>query len=321
MVWADRRMSEAGRTATQGASAACCGVELSPGHLGCKGCGAALAMRLALEALGPRIVLVIPACCMAVVDGPAPFHAFHVPMLHCAFAATASVATGVRAGLDRRGIDDVTVVGFAGDGGTFDIGLQSLSGAAERNENILYICYDNEAYMNTGAQRSSATPELATTTTTPRSHPKRGRKKRIAQILAAHGIPYLATASIAFPDDFAAKLRSAQATSGFRFLHVLAPCPTGWGAQSDMTVRLAALAVHTRTFPLLEVRDGIAWTLTHRSRGEPVSSYLRLQKRFAHLSPDEIAQVQTKVDADWEAMIRLARADAPGQADCRRGKS
>jgi pyruvate/2-oxoacid:ferredoxin oxidoreductase beta subunit len=287
-------------------------VELSPGHLGCKGCGGALAMRYALEALGERTVLVIPASCMAVVDGPAPFHAFRVPMLHCAFGATAAVAMGVRHGFAQQGVDDIVVAGFAGDGGTFDIGLQGISGAAERNEDILFICYDNEAYMNTGAQRSAATPEHAVTTTTPSARPKRGRKKRIAEILAAHGVPYLATASIGFPDDALAKLGRARVTKGFRFLHFLCPCPTGWGTPSDQTVRLARQAVQCRVFPLFEVEDGERWRVTLEAPRLPVTEYLRSQRRFAHLSDQEISAIQDETDRSWREL--QARAKQSGRA-------
>ncbi len=174
---------------------------MAPGHLGCAGCGGTLAMRLALKALGRQTVLVVPACCWSVIDGPAPFSAAGVPLMHTPFASAAAAASGVRAGLDLKGDTATTVCAWAGDGGTFDIGLQALSAAAERNENILYICYDNEAYMNTGVQRSSATPFGAWTTTTPSQHVKDRPKKDIVAIMVAHGIPYAATATVAYPED------------------------------------------------------------------------------------------------------------------------
>ncbi|MHC4643834.1 MAG: thiamine pyrophosphate-dependent enzyme, partial [Planctomycetota bacterium] len=163
---------------------------MSQGHLGCPGCGATLTMRTALKILGPRTALCVPACCWAVIDGPFPYSAAGVPVVHCAFETAAITATGVRHALDVRGITDGHVVAWAGDGGTFDIGFGSLSASAERNENIIYICYDNEAYMNTGIQRSSATPVGAWTTTTPGEHPKEEPKKNLVEIMAAHRIPY-----------------------------------------------------------------------------------------------------------------------------------
>ncbi|MBI2163754.1 MAG: pyruvate synthase subunit beta, partial [candidate division NC10 bacterium] len=188
-------------------------------------------------------MFVVPACCAAVVDGVFPYSAMGVPMLHTAFETGASVATGVRASLDAQGLHETTVVVWAGDGGTFDIGFQALSAAAERDENFLYVCYDNEAYMNTGAQRSSATPLGAWTTTTPALSPKARPKKDILAILAAHRIPYAATASVAFPEDLMAKIVRAKRIRGTRFLHVLAPCPSGWKYEPDLTIRLARLAV------------------------------------------------------------------------------
>ena len=186
---------------------------------------------------------------------------------------------------------------MAGDGGTFDIGLQSLSGAAERNDDIIYICYDNEAYMNTGIQRSSATPFGAWTTTTPES--KARSKKNMIEIMAAHEIPYAATASIAFPDDFAAKLKKARERKGMRFFHVLAPCPTGWRIPSSWSVKVSRLAVHTNVFPLYEVEDGYRYRITVKSRSLPVGEYLMLQGRFKHLSDEQLAEAQSRVDRAW----------------------
>ena len=276
---------------------------LSAGHLACQGCGAALAMRLVLKALGPRSVAVLPASCWSVINGPMLSSAVGVPLLHAAFEAAAAVASGVRAGLELRGLGDVTVMAWAGDGGTFDIGLQALSGAAERDEDFLYVCYDNEAYMNTGIQRSGATPWGAWTSTTPAPAGNFARKKDIVAILAAHRIPYAATASVAFPADLHAKVRRAAELRGTRFLHLLSPCPPGWRADPDQTVRLARLAVEARVFPLYEVRGGRDYRLTHRPRGVPVAEYLRGQGRFAHLGPDEVARIQAEVDADWGHLL------------------
>ena len=201
---------------------------LTPGLLSCQGCGASLAMKLALTGLGKRTVVVIPACCWTIIIGVYPYSSLNVPVIHVPFETAAVVASGVKAGLELRGEHDITVMAWAGDGGTFDIGLQSLSGTAERNEDILYVCYDNEAYMNTGIQRSSATPPGAWTTTTPRGSLKAEPKKDIEKIMMAHGIPYMATASVAYPDDFIEKFRKAKNIRGTKFIHVLSPCPPGW---------------------------------------------------------------------------------------------
>jgi len=192
----------------------------------------------------------------------------------------------------------------SGDGGTFDIGLQALSGAAERNEDILYCCYDNEAYMNTGVQRSSATPWGAWTSTTPVPHPEASPKKDILAILAAHRIPYAATASVAYPVDLLAKVRRARAVRGTRFLHILAPCPPGWKSADEETIELARMAVQSRIFPLLEVEDGERWRLTVNHAAEAVEPYLRRQGRFRHLSEEQVARIQADVDARWGALMR-----------------
>lgn len=279
---------------------------LSPGHLACQGCGAALAMRLVLKALGPETVLVVPACCWTVANGPWHASAVQVPLLHAAFETAASTAAGVSAAFGVRGIR-ATVVAWAGDGGTFDIGLQALSGAAERGDDLLYVCYDNEAYMNTGIQRSSATPWGAWTTTTPVPGGKRRGKKPILEIMAAHGIPYSATASVAHPEDLVAKVRRARVPGGLRFLHILTPCPPGWRIRPDQTLELARLAVDTHVFPLVEIEDGRRVRITSVPREvKPVGGYLESQGRFAHLTRDEVATIQAAVDAAWEIWARKA---------------
>ncbi len=280
---------------------------MGSGHLGCQGCGAALAMRYTLKALGEKTIVVIPACCWTIIAGPFPYTSVKVPVLHTAFETAAVTASGVRAALDIQGDTETTVLAWAGDGGTFDIGLQSLSGAAERNENILYICYDNEAYMNTGIQRSSATPYLAWTTTTPEKTPKAEPKKDIMAIMVAHGIPYAATATIAYPEDFIRKVQKAKSIYGTKFLHVLAPCPPGWKTSSELTIKLSRLAVQTRVFPLYEVENRERYTLNEpkAETGLPVSAYLRLQGRFSHLTEDEQAAIQRLVDARWQRLMRL----------------
>ena len=197
---------------------------LYSGHIGCPGCGASLAMRYTLQALGKKTMVVIPACCWSTVAGFFPSSSLKVPILHCLFETAAISASGVKKGLIARGIEDVQVMAWAGDGGTFDIGLQSLSGCAERNDDIIYVCYDNEAYMNTGIQRSSATPLMSWTSTTPNPAFKETPKKDIMEIMAAHRIPYAATVSPAFPEDFLKKMGRAKETRGFRFIH-FSYCP------------------------------------------------------------------------------------------------
>jgi len=206
-----------------------------------------------------------------------------------------------------QGKEDVTVLAWAGDGGTFDIGLQALSGAVERNDNILYICYDNEAYMNTGIQRSSATPYGAWTTTTPERHPKEEPKKDIIQIMAAHKIPYAATASVAYLADFAEKLRKAQRIKGSKFIHLLCPCPPGWKMSSEKTIKVARLATLAKVFPLYEVLNGDTYIISVEPHKDlPISEYFKYQRRFAHLSPQQMVEIQKRVDFEWERLVHKA---------------
>jgi pyruvate/2-oxoacid:ferredoxin oxidoreductase beta subunit len=275
---------------------------MASGHLACPGCGGSLAMRLVLKTLGPKSIVALPACCWTIVAGPWPQSSLGVPLFHTAFETAASAASGIRAALDVRGDKETTVVAWAGDGGTFDIGLQALSGAAERNEDILYVCYDNEAYMNTGIQRSSATPWGAWTTTTPVATPKSHPKKDLLAIMAAHGIPYAATASVAYVADLVAKVRKAKEVRGTRFLHILAPCPPGWKTSDEETIELARMAVQTRIFPLFEVEDGRRWRFTVDHPGEPVGDYIRRQGRFRHLTDEHIARIQAETDERWSRL-------------------
>ncbi len=278
---------------------------VNPGHLACQGCGAALAMRYLLKALGRNTVLTIPACCWSVIDGPFPYSSVEVPLMHTAFETAAIAATGIKAGLAMQGKSDVQVVAWAGDGGTFDIGIQALSGAAERNEDIIYVCYDNEAYMNTGIQRSSATPYGAWTTTTPTQFPKENPKKNIIEILAAHRIPYIATASVSYPEDFINKVKKAASIRGMKFLHIMAPCPPGWKLQQHDTIKAAKLAVQTRIFPLYEVEDGLRYKIGMKPSKEiPVEEYLKIQGRFKHLKEEDIKRIQSDVDANWEYLLK-----------------
>ena len=276
------------------------------GHVGCPGCGAAIAMRFLLKALGEKTIMIIPACCWSIIAGPYPQSTLKVPVLHTAFETGGAVASGVRAAHDIRGDTETTVVTWAGDGGTFDIGFQALSGAVERNENFIYVCYDNEAYMNTGVQRSSSTPYGAWTTTTPGQHWKKLRKKNIVEVLVAHRIPYAATASIAFPEDLMRKAKKAKDMTGSRFLHIFSSCPTGWGMPSEMSVKIARMAVQTTIFPLYEVEDGLRYTINYTPKGYLVNEYFRLQGRFKHLTQEDLDSIQEMVDEDWNLLLRKA---------------
>ena len=283
---------------------------LESGHLACPGCGAALAMRLVLKALGERTIVTLPACCWSIIAGPWPQSSLKVPLFHTAFETGASVASGIKAALLARGDTETTVIAWAGDGGTFDIGLQALSGAAERNEDILYFCYDNEAYMNTGIQRSSATPLGAWTTTTPGAGGKVDRKKDILAILAAHRIPYAASASISYPEDLIAKVTKARSIRGTRFFHLLAPCPPGWKSADEDTIALGRLAVASGVFPLVEVMDGERWRITMRPPRVPVDAYLERQGRFRSLTPEQRRAIQDDVDERWQQLEGRVREGA-----------
>lgn len=278
------------------------------GILSCPGCGGALAMKFALKALGKKTIIVLPACCWSIINGPFPYSSVKVPLMHTAFETGASTASGVRAALDIQGKDDVRVLAWAGDGGTFDIGLQALSAAAERNDDIIYTCYDNEAYMNTGVQRSSATPWRAWSTTTPRG--KDEVKKDIMAIIAAHRVPYAATASVAYPDDLIRKFQKARVIKGTKFLHVFCPCPPGWRASSEHSIRLARLAVETGIFPLYEVENGRKYTINCPDPRDPklpsIKKYLNLQGRFRHLTDQQIRFTQQNVRVEWKYLRQKA---------------
>jgi pyruvate/2-oxoacid:ferredoxin oxidoreductase beta subunit len=279
---------------------------LGHGHLACAGCGAAVAMRLTLKALGEKTVMVFPASCWSIVPGSWPYSSYRITAVHAGFVTGAATASGVRAALDVRGDDETLVAVWAGDGGTFDIGLQALSGAAERNEDLLYICNDNEGYMNTGTQRSSATPLFAWTTTTPVMQPKENPKKDIMAIMADHHIPYAATVTAAYPEDFFRKMEKAKGLRGTRFIHLLSPCPPGWKIPSERTIQIARLAVRSKVFPLYEIENG-KYILQEESRTVPVKEYLRLQGRFGHLTEQNIEEIQKRVDEEWERLLRRAR--------------
>lgn len=287
--------------------------ELFFGHKACAGCGGSLAVRAALKVLGPHAVSALPAGCMSAVGFNFPQLSFSNNAMITPFAATASVLSGIEAGLRAQGIkpDDCTVVGFAGDGGTADIGIQALSGAIDRNDDVLYICYDNEAYMNTGIQKSSLTPFGSSTTTTPVGSQVKGcltDKKNVFEIVAAHDIPYAATASIGYLQDFINKVEHAKNVHGTRFIHVMAPCPTGWGHATDVTADIAKEAVDCGMWYLAEFEGsqesgvpGGAFRLNRNPKEfSDIEHYLRSQKRFKHMSEDDVQHAVAGRDAKWE---------------------
>ncbi|HJW97844.1 MAG TPA: pyruvate synthase subunit PorB [Candidatus Bathyarchaeia archaeon] len=285
---------------------------LLKGHAACAGCGPAVSLRLLFKALGNKVIMMVPACCTTVIQGPYPFTSFAVPLQNILFESAAAGASGVVAALKQRKIDDVTVVSWAGDGGTVDIGIQALSGAAERGTNFIYICYDNEAYGNTGMQRSGSTPYGAWTTTTPSG--KKERKKDMPLIMAAHKIPYVATACTSYPLDFISKLRKAKEIEGTKYIHLLTPCPTGWRYDSSKTIELGRLAVTTGLWVLYEIENGKfklnspSDRLIDQTKRKPIKEYFALQGRFRGLSADDVGRVQKWVDEDWDQYKRLAAA-------------
>jgi pyruvate/2-oxoacid:ferredoxin oxidoreductase beta subunit len=274
------------------------------GHTACPGCSAVMAMRYVLKALGPRTIMVIPPSCSGPIGGAFPFSAFKIPVLRIAFETTAISASGIRAALDVLGKKDINVLAWGGDGATFDIGLQALSAAAERNDDIIYVCYDNEAYMNTGIQRSSATPQGVWTSTTPGR--KENPKKDIIRIMAAHKIPYIATASIGYPPDLIRKVRKAKDTYGTKFILVFSPCPTGWRYSPELTVRMAKLATETGIFPLYEIENGERYSLRRKPLQKPVQEYISLQGRFRRLSEEDLRKIEDTVRKDWEYLKGMA---------------
>lgn len=273
---------------------------ITPGSA-CQGCGAALAARLAFKALGPNTIRHgLPSC---------PDSVTRTQQAGAVFEGGGAMLTGTSRALKALGRDDINVVGFFGDGGTYDIGLQGLSAAAERNENIFVICKDNEAYMNTGNQRSSSTPLYARTTTTPigiRSRGEPTQKKNIPMIFAAHKVPYIATASVAFPTDLVAKVLYGKKVKGFKFLIIQSPCPTGWRYDPSKSIEVGRLAVQTGMWALYEILDGQKFRLTYKPRKlKPVSEYLKMQGRFRHLTEEEIAEIQRIATDNWEKLLSI----------------
>jgi pyruvate ferredoxin oxidoreductase beta subunit/2-oxoisovalerate ferredoxin oxidoreductase beta subunit len=282
---------------------------LRPGNTNCAGCGMSIGLQWLDQALdGEKPIMVIPACCGIVTAGAFPTSGYGVPVAASTFASSPAVATGISA-VAQLNEEDIPVVCWAGDGGTYDIGMATLSAAAERNEDLIYICYDNEIYGNTGGQRSSATPAGVATTTTPQG--KVERKKDIMAIMAAHHIPYAATLSVAHRDDFLRKVRTARKTDGFRFLLMLSPCPTGWKSDPGLGIELVRSAVRCGLYPLYEVFDGRRYRINQRPDGLPVEEYMKHQRRYQAASVDPSA-IQAHIEQQWgylNAMAEMFPAD------------
>ena len=287
----------------------------APGHRACIGCGEALAVRLACKALGDDVIITNATGCIEIISSQLPYTSWRLPWIHTLFENTAAVASGIEAGLKAmarkgRGLAvETKVVAIAGDGGTTDIGLQALSGALERGHDFLFMCFDNEAYMNTGIQRSSATPYGASTTTSPAGKASIGQfawKKNVPAIVVAHNTPYVATACPSYPFDLMDKVKKGLETNGPAYVHILSVCPTGWRCLPELSVRMGRLAVETGIFPLYEVENGRYKLSFDFPKLRPVDDYLKLQGRFKHLSPDEIKKIQTRVTEEYRKLKKMA---------------
>jgi pyruvate ferredoxin oxidoreductase beta subunit len=287
--------------------------ELLYGHKACPGCSATIIARMILKVTGERTFLAYPASCLSTVTSIYPQMAFGVPSVTSPFPAAGALLSGMAAAVKARKMEDVTVLGICGDGGTADIGLQALSGAVERGHRIMYVCYDNEAYMNTGVQRSSLTPYGASTTTSPAvgcagSIGEKRFKKNLFEIMVAHRIPYCATANPSYLPDFLRKVEKAKNTNGPSFLHVLAPCPTGWGFASELTLEVGRLAVETGLWFLAEYENGRAKLNYVPDEFKPVQAYLGGQKRFRHLTQQEWGVIEKERDREWAEMKKRMAA-------------
>lgn len=282
-----------------------------PGNRSCQGCGLSLAYRYLLKALRGNTILTIPASCLTVLHGLYPTTSVAIPCLNCTFPSTAASASGLVAGLNALNRTDITVVAVAGDGGTYDIGIQALSGAAERETDFIFVCYDNEAYMNTGTQRSSATPMGALTTTTP-VLTKQQNKKDMMKIMEGHDIPFLATTSPSFPIDLYDKFVKAKRIKGTRYLQIATPCPPGWVFAPKDTVKIGRLAVETGIVVLYEIENGKfrftgrSKTLAEKGTRAPVIQFVERQGRFKKMSLEQLGQLQRWVDHKWAECLKRA---------------
>ncbi len=288
---------------------------VASGHRACQGCGEVLAMRLVHKVLGRNTIAASATGCMEIISSPYPESAWKIPWIHVAFENSASVASGIEAGfkaLMRKGRypkRKINIVAYGGDGATADIGLQFLSGAMERGHDMIYVCYDNEAYMNTGIQRSSSTPLGASTTTSPAGKKSIGQqtwKKNMPEIIAAHNIPYVATINPSYPFDLARKVQKASEISGPAYLHAYASCPTGWRMRPDLAVQIGRLAVETGVFPLYEIENG-QYRMTHEEEElRPIRDYIKVQGRFRHLTDDVINSVEERIRREYLSLAKKA---------------
>ena len=290
----------------------------APGHRACIGCCEALAVRLSAKALGPNTIIVAATGCMEIVASQLPWTSWKLPWIHTLFENTAAVASGIESGLKtlkakgKRSGEDIQVVATAGDGATSDIGLQALSGALERGHKFLYICWDNEAYMNTGNQRSSATPYGASSTTAPAGKNSIGQitwKKNMPAIVAAHDIPYVATACPSYPFDLMDKVAKGAAMDGPAYIHVFSVCPQGWRTPLESGIDIGRLAVQTGVFPLYEIENGKYKINVNTPKRKPVSDYLKPQGRFRHLSEQSMKIIQDRVDIEYNKLVERAEKD------------
>ncbi len=277
------------------------------GHVACAGCAEALSMRVILNTVGENAVGVVSPSCVAIIVGGHPTSSARIPFQHGTLESAAASASGMKRALLAQGRDDTTVLCLAGDGGTYDIGLQALSSAAERNEDILYICFDNEGYQNTGGQRSSSTPMSAVTGSTPAGNTT--QKKNLIEIMAAHRVPYIATASPSDLSDLAAKVTKAKTIRGTKVIIVIIPCLPGWGVADDAAVKTARLAVESGVFPLFEVENGVTYRLRTTEKPAPIAAYLDQQKRYRHLSDEDRQALQDDVDRNWQRLLWLAAGE------------
>jgi pyruvate ferredoxin oxidoreductase beta subunit len=280
------------------------------GHSGCLGCGEAIALRHILKAAGPNTIVAQATGCPEVFSTLFPHTAWKIPWIHVAFENTAAVASGIREALNKIGKNDTNVIAIAGDGGTFDIGFQALSGMLERGHKVLFICLDNGAYENTGVQRSGATPKYSWTTTSPVGkivHGKKEWKKPMPMIVAAHDIPYVATAVVSNPHDLIKKVKKALSLDGPSYIQILCPCIPGWKMEPNKTVEYADLAVKTKISPLFEIENGII-KVQDIPNALPVANFLKTQGRFKHMNDSEIKDVQEHIDQEYLRLKLLEKS-------------